>query len=326
MNVQIVLFDGFDLLDIIAPFEVFEAAAMFSKKDIDLQLVSAEGERTVLSGSNQITLQASSKLDLTRKGLILIPGASGTMDEIPARLKKAADTDLSSLLKKALMTPDILITTVCGGSLILSMNGLLEGRHAVTHPMGMDLLTATNTIAVKARVVDDGDLVTGGGVTSGLDVALYLVERELGPQIALAVEQLFEYERRGTVWKKEGEKLKESKQVESEKVIDTTIQLNEIERFIGKWDTTIATPVGNQSVLFNLYMKEGQLAGKATQGGDSIILDNLVLDGSQLRWSMKVTKPMRLTLKCTVSVNGHEMHGEAKAGMLPSSKLAGHRL
>jgi transcriptional regulator GlxA family with amidase domain len=49
-------------------------------------------------------------------------------------------------------------------------------------------------------VVDDGDLVTAGGVTSGLDLGLYLLERELGPRIAHAVEELFEYERRGTVW------------------------------------------------------------------------------------------------------------------------------
>jgi transcriptional regulator GlxA family with amidase domain len=52
----------------------------------------------------------------------------------------------------------------------------------------------------RARVVDDGDLVTGGGVSSGLDVALHLLERSYGPRVAIAVEELFEYERRGTVW------------------------------------------------------------------------------------------------------------------------------
>jgi transcriptional regulator GlxA family with amidase domain len=54
---------------------------------------------------------------------------------------------------------------------------------------------------VYARVVDDGDLVTAGGVTSGLDLALHLLERSYGPTVAIAVEKLFEYERRGTVWK-----------------------------------------------------------------------------------------------------------------------------
>jgi len=81
---------------------------------------------------------------------------------------------------------------------------LLSGRNAVTHTLGMDMLDATGVAVVRARVVDDGDLITCGGVTSGLDLALYLLEREFGPQIARAVEDLFEFERRGTVWRNTG--------------------------------------------------------------------------------------------------------------------------
>lgn len=55
-----------------------------------------------------------------------------------------------------------------------------------------------------ARVVEDGRLVNGGGVTSGLDVGLYLLERLLGPAVALEVEALFEHERRGTTWRAPG--------------------------------------------------------------------------------------------------------------------------
>jgi transcriptional regulator GlxA family with amidase domain len=84
------------------------------------------------------------------------------------------------------------------------MMGLLEGRTAVTHHLGNDVLEATGTTVVRARVVDDGDLVSSGGVTSGLDLALHLLERELGPRIAHAVEVLFEHERRGTVWAARG--------------------------------------------------------------------------------------------------------------------------
>jgi len=51
---------------------------------------------------------------------------------------------------------------------------------------------------------DDGDLISGASVTSGLDLGLYLVERELGPRIAHAVEKLFAHERRGTVWRDAG--------------------------------------------------------------------------------------------------------------------------
>ena len=96
------------------------------------------------------------------------------------------------------------VAGVCGGALVLALAGLIEGRPAVTHHLGQDLLDATGAVAVSARVVDDGDLVTAGAVASALDLALYLLERELGPRIALAVEELFAYERRGTVWRRQG--------------------------------------------------------------------------------------------------------------------------
>ncbi|WP_246311092.1 DJ-1/PfpI family protein [Paenibacillus xylanilyticus] len=105
------------------------------------------------------------------------------------------------MMKQAMKNKDVTVATVCGGSLLLAMDGLLKDKYAVTNQIGMGALGALGAIPVNARIVEDGPrLVTGGGVTSGLDVALYLVEREVGPQIANAIEKLFEYERRGTVW------------------------------------------------------------------------------------------------------------------------------
>jgi transcriptional regulator GlxA family with amidase domain len=98
-------------------------------------------------------------------------------------------------------TPGTTVATVCGGSLILAMAGLINGRNATTHHQGLDLLGASGAHAIRARVVDDGDLVSAGGVTSGLDLGLYLLERAAGPSVALAVEQLLEHERRGVTWR-----------------------------------------------------------------------------------------------------------------------------
>lgn len=100
---------------------------------------------------------------------------------IPVLLGRTLTTELPALLKQAMDDPGITVTTVCGGSLVLAMAGLLEGRHATTHHMGLDMLDATGAHAVRARIVDDGDLITGAGVTSGLDLGLYLLEREVGP-------------------------------------------------------------------------------------------------------------------------------------------------
>jgi transcriptional regulator GlxA family with amidase domain len=81
------------------------------------------------------------------------------------------------------------------------MTGLLVGRRAVTHHLGMDALAACGAIPIRARVVDDGDPITAGGVTSGLDLGVHLLERFFGPRITHAVEAMIEYERRGTVWR-----------------------------------------------------------------------------------------------------------------------------
>ncbi|WP_194822891.1 DJ-1/PfpI family protein [Micromonospora sp. S-DT3-3-22] len=211
MLVQIVLFDGFDPLDVVAPFEVLAAGGDTVGGALTVELVSAEGPREVVSGTRGLTLRATAPLDPTRSGYVVVPGASGPStgdpDEgvvtIPVLLSRFADS-AAVPLRAALDNPDVTVAAVCGGSLALAMAGLIEGRHAVTHHLGMDVLDATGVHAVPARVVDDGDLVTAGGVTSGLDLGLHILEREFGPRVAHAVETLFAYERRGTVWRAAG--------------------------------------------------------------------------------------------------------------------------
>ena len=212
MHAQIVLFDGFDPLDVVGPFEVLVAGGLVSGGAVTVELVSAEGPRDVLSGSGGLVLRATATLDPEVADVVVVPGASGPLDDrddlgldtVPILLARTVETGLPTLVARALADPCVLVSAVCGGSLALAMAGLLDGRAAVTHHLGMDVLAETGAIPVAARVVDDGDLITAGGVTSGLDLALYILERQLGPQIAHAVERLFDYERRGTVWRRDG--------------------------------------------------------------------------------------------------------------------------
>ncbi len=209
---QILLFDGFDPLDVIGPFEVLAAGGDATAGALQVELVAADGPREVVSGTRGLTLRATAKLQPELPGYVVVPGASGPIagdpedgvETIPVLLSRFADS-AAAPLRAALHHPDVTVATVCGGSLALAMAGLIEGRYAVTHHLGMDVLDATGVHAVQARIVDDGDLISAGGVTSGLDLGIYLLEREFGPRIAHAVEKLFEYERRGVVWRKTGQ-------------------------------------------------------------------------------------------------------------------------
>lgn len=212
MHAQLVLFDGFDPLDVIAPFEVLAAGSDAVGGELEVSLVSAEGPRPVVSGTRGLVLQAAAALDPTKPGYVIVPGASGPLgtdpddgiDTIPVLLSRFGHTAAVDLIRRALANPDVTVATVCGGAMALAMAGLIEGRNAVTHHLGMDVLEATGVNAVHARVVDDGDLISSGGVTSGLDLALHLLVRSYGPRVALAVEALFDFERRGTVWTTSG--------------------------------------------------------------------------------------------------------------------------
>jgi len=80
--------------------------------------------------------------------------------------------------------------------MLLAEAGVTDGRRAVTHASAIDELRESGAAVVDTRVVDDGDLLTAGGVTSGIDLALYLVEQEFGEEIADRVATVIEYERR----------------------------------------------------------------------------------------------------------------------------------
>jgi transcriptional regulator GlxA family with amidase domain len=223
VHVQILLVDAFDPMDALAPLEAFVAAGEFAGGVVTTELVSAEGPREVESGVPGVSLWATGMLDPERPGVIVVPGVAGPVTDgeeradgagadgadterpgIPLLLAAVAQTEVTALMARALAHPEVTVLAVCGGSLALALGGLLEGRHAVTHMLGNGVLEATGVEVVRARIVDDGDLITTGGVTSSLDGALYAIERLIGPQVAAATERYFETERRGTVWRAAG--------------------------------------------------------------------------------------------------------------------------
>jgi hypothetical protein len=93
----------------------------------------------------------------------------------------------------------------------------------------------------------------------------------------------------------------------------------------GDWDVTIKTPIGSLAVTYEFDPTGGGMAGTATLKGDTVVLQNISVDGDRVTWHQSVTKPMRLNLDFDVMVDGDTLTGHSKAGRLPRSKVTGTR-
>ena len=190
MKIDIVVFDGFDEMDAIAPYEVLRTAAALGAP-IEAELVGAHGVATI-TASHGLRV-AVDRGPSESAQMLLVPGGGwfhgpGVRDEIERG-------ELPRLLAAA-REGGAIVVSVCTGAMLLAAAGLVEGRPATTHHAAHEDLRAAGAQVVEARFVDDGDLLTAGGVTSGLDLALHLVERIAGASIAAEVADEIEYERR----------------------------------------------------------------------------------------------------------------------------------
>ena len=199
LNIQIIIFDGFDELDAIAPYEIWRMAKEL-KPQVEVQLVTLErpGEITAANG---LHVRPDGQLGKTRPALVVVPGG-GWLTRAPAGAWAEAQHGTLPAKLAQLHRDGVIMSSVCTGAMLLSAAGLLRNRPATTNHGALEELSAAETQVIRARVVDDGDVVTAAGLTSGLDLTLWLVERFLGAQTAHTLEGQLEYERRGTVWKK----------------------------------------------------------------------------------------------------------------------------
>lgn len=203
MQARIIIFDGFDELDAIAPLEVLQTAAA-AGDDIETEMVTIDGVEEVIA-AHGLRVKAAASLSLNEKiDVLIVPGGNWNNR---APLGVRAEVQRGEIPKAIahLHQSGVLVAGVCTGAMLIAAAGLLSGRPAITHHQAIEDLRDTGAKIVRARVVDDGDIVTAGGVTSGLDLALWLVERCIDAQTAQEVEKRMEYERRGTVWRRSRE-------------------------------------------------------------------------------------------------------------------------
>jgi putative intracellular protease/amidase len=181
MNIAILLYDKFTALDAIGPYEVLSRLP-----GATVTFVAAE-PGPVRTDNGMLTLLAERSLKDTREpDLVLVPGGPG---EVATRAGGAALDWLREADRTSTWT-----TSVCTGSLILAAAGLLDGRRATTHWLAFDELRRLGAEPVDERVVFDGKLVTGAGVSAGIDMALTLVAQIAGDVVAQAIQLGIEYD------------------------------------------------------------------------------------------------------------------------------------
>jgi cyclohexyl-isocyanide hydratase len=180
MQIGFLVFPGITQLDMTGPCEVFTrlpgAEVHLVWKTLDP--VTAQGGMRFLPS---MTLDACPQLDL-----LCVPGGPGTTPLL-------SDAEVLAFLRRQAAGARY-VTAVCTGSLVLGAAGLLKGRRATTHWSAHHLLSALGASPVAERVVVDGNVVTGGGVTAGIDFALKVAAEVAGEAAAKAIQLGIEYD------------------------------------------------------------------------------------------------------------------------------------
>jgi transcriptional regulator GlxA family with amidase domain len=181
MKIVIPLYEGFTALDAIGPYEVLRSVPGW-----EVEFVAAErGE--VRTDSGAVGLSADrSFAEVGEPEILLVPGGVGTRTVMK-------DEALLDWLRRVDATSKW-TTSVCTGSLLLAAAGLLEGKRATGHWAWLEPLREHGADPVGGRYVGDGKTITAAGVSAGIDMALYLVGREAGPEVAQAIQLGIEYD------------------------------------------------------------------------------------------------------------------------------------
>jgi transcriptional regulator GlxA family with amidase domain len=192
-TILFVAFPGVQMLDLVGPLEIFEGATTLLRRIAGAQpppyrviVATADGRRVAASNGLSIDAHASFRARLAAVDTLVVPGALDIEGAVgDARLVRFV---------RAAATKARRVASVCSGSFVLAEAGLLDGKTATTHWAGCEALAARYP---RVRVdpnpifVRDGAIVTSAGVTAGMDLALALVEEDLGHDVAVELARWF---------------------------------------------------------------------------------------------------------------------------------------
>jgi transcriptional regulator GlxA family with amidase domain len=184
MRVAYVVYPGFTALDLVGPYEVISRWP-----GAEVCFVST-CEGPVRADAGLVVVPDAAPEDIGAVDMIVMPGGAGT-----AAIDASRDPRLTAWVRET--APGLRwLVSVCSGSLVYAAAGVLDGRRATTHWGMRENLRAAGVEVVPERVVFDGRVVTGAGVSAGIDLALALTARVHGEELAKSLQLVIEYDPR----------------------------------------------------------------------------------------------------------------------------------
>ncbi len=180
IRIAMVLFPGLTQLDLTGPFEVLNTSPF---TEIDLLWHRLE---PVVAQGGQVLAPTATLEDYRAPDVLFVPGGPGVLEAMQ-------DDALLAFVIGAAKNVQFL-TSVCTGPLIFGAAGLLIGKRATCHWSSIELLALMGAEPVSERVVEDGNIITGAGVTSGIDFGLTVAARLLGQDAAERIQLLLKYD------------------------------------------------------------------------------------------------------------------------------------
>jgi transcriptional regulator GlxA family with amidase domain len=181
VDIAIPIYDRFTALDAVGPYEVLSRLPGAKVTFVADQPGPVQTETEMLS-----IVAAASLADLPHPEVIVVPGGLGNRELLEA-------SGLVDWIRTAHET-STWTTSVCTGSLLLAAAGVLDGVDATTHWLARDELRKLGAVPVEERVVERGKVITAAGVSAGIDMALVLVSRMFGDELAQAIQLGIEYD------------------------------------------------------------------------------------------------------------------------------------
>jgi transcriptional regulator GlxA family with amidase domain len=190
-NVGLLLFNEVEVLDFAGPFEVFSITEFPENREKAFHVKTVSQHGDLIKARNGLMVKPDYSFETaTSFDILIVPGGYGA-EEIEIH-----NSEVIQWIQEQ-STKVELLTSVCTGAFLLAKAGLLDGKSATTHWMDLNRLeTEYPNVKVlrNKRYVDEGNIITSGGISSGIHMSFHVIRRLISEEIALNTAKRMEYE------------------------------------------------------------------------------------------------------------------------------------